>query len=105
MKYYEVLRSQTCKAIGSKAKIGYDYDMWNKERKQFKTMAEVKKWLWDEYGKCKKVPMFRDLPNGSAEKCGNIYCYNTPKVDYNDCAKHNQDWVEVREIKATTLKF
>jgi hypothetical protein len=104
-KYYEVHRTQTCKAIGTRSEAGQGYQAWNKERKQFGTMAEAKKWLGDEYGNCKRVNMYRDRIDGTSEICGKRYCYNTPKCSYDDSPKHNQDWIEVREIKATTLKF
>ena len=47
--------------------------------------------------------MHRDTEDGQPELIGHIYCYNTPKCSYDDQAKHNQDWLEVREIKATTI--
>ena len=99
MKYYEVHRTLTCKAIGSKAGF-YTYD---KTTDKFKTIAEVKQFLKDTYGKCKKQKIYNDGITGEAKHVGYIYCYNTPKVSYDDQPKNNQDWTEVKEIKATTI--
>jgi hypothetical protein len=98
-KYYEVHRERTCKAIGSK---DHHY-IWDGEKKQFSTIADVKEFLKDEYGTCKRTKMYRDNKDGSSKHVGYIYHYNTPKVSYDDQAKNNQDWVEVLEIKATTI--
>lgn len=98
-KYYEVQRTLTCKAVGSKE----GYYCYDRDVKQFANLAEVKAFLKETYGKCKREKSYRDGENGEPIHTGYVYCYNTPKVSYDDTAKHNQDWITVKEIKATTI--
>lgn len=99
MKYYEVQIDKTCKPIGSKTGF-YQYD---KETLQFPSIADVKAFLKEQYGTCKKVKIYNDGITGEVKHVGYIYCYNTPKCSYDDTAKNNQDWTEVKEINATTI--
>lgn len=98
-KYYEVQRTRTCKAIGSKE----GYYIWDKEAKGFANLKEVKDFLKEEYGTSKREKMYIDDIEGSTKHTGYIYHYNTPKASYDDQAKNNMDWVEVKEINATTV--
>lgn len=98
-KYYEVLVSQTCKAIGSKD----DYYLWNKETKKFHTIKEIKDYLKDTYGHCKKEKMYIDDKDNKPKHIGYIYSYKTDKASYDDTNKYNQDWITIYEIKATPI--
>jgi len=98
-KYYEVQRTRTCKAIGSKQ----GYYQWDKQTKKFHTIKEIKDFLKKEYGNCKRDKIYIDDKDDNAKHVGYIYCYNTLKASYDDNAKNNQDWVNVYEIKATTI--
>lgn len=97
--YYEAQRTRTCKAVGSKD----GYYSWDKETKRFATIQEAKAFLKEEYGTCKRSKIYNDGIDGSPKHVGYMYHYNTGKVSYDDTAKNNQDWVEVKEIKATTI--
>jgi len=99
MKYYEVHRDRTCKAIGKNS----DWYKWDKDTNEFGTVANVKKFLREEYGSCKRSKMYRDGKDNEPLHIGFIYHYNTPKCSYDDQPKNNQDWVEVREITAETI--
>lgn len=98
MKYYEVVRTRTAKAIGQE-----DYQGWDKETKQFQTIAEIKSFLKEEYGECKKTSFYYDDKQGVSHKAGNCYHYKTPPANYGDKTHYNIDWVEVREINATII--
>ena len=98
-KYYEVLVSQTCKAIGSKD----GYYLWNKETSKFQSVKEIKDFLKEKYGKCKKEKIYNDGITGEAKHVGYIYSYKTDKVSYNDSKKYNQDWITVCEIRSTPI--
>lgn len=98
-KYYEVLVSQTCKAIGSKE----NYYLWNKETKKFHTVKEIKDFLKEQYGKCKRKKIYNDGITGEPKHVGYTYHYNTPKVSHDDQPKNNIDWVTMQEIKATPI--
>lgn len=99
MKYYEVHVAQTCKPMCAKS----EYYKYNKDVTRFPDMQSVKKHIKETYGTCKREKMYRDGKDGEAIHVGYIYCYNTPKVSYDDQPKHNQDWLEIREIKATPI--
>lgn len=99
IKYYEVQRTRTCKAVGSKD----GYYQWDKEEKKFSNLQEVKTFLKSEYGKCKKQKIYNDGITGEPKHVGYIYCYNTDKVSYTDTAKNNQDWVTIHEVRATPI--
>ena len=99
MTYYEVVRTRTAKPVGN----NIDWSTWDRDRATFPTIQEAKKYLKDEYGKCKKTRIYKDGDNGEAVHVGYIYSYNTPPCTYGDCHHNNQDWVEVREIKSTIV--
>lgn len=110
MKYYEVHRTQTCKAVFSPEPYYY----YNKDVQRFNTVADVKKWLRSEYGTCKRSKIYRDVAEVTlvvnedegvtgAKHVGYVYKYNSPKASYDDTPKNNEDWIEVREINATIV--
>ena len=99
MKYYEVHRTRTCKAVFSKE----GYCRYDSDVRAFDTVAEVKAFLKEEYGNCKRTKQYIDGPNGEAIHKGYCYMFNTPKASYDDQEKNNCDWVHVREIHATNL--
>lgn len=97
--YYEVVIRKTAKAMGSKD----FYDNYDIERKTLNTISEVKSFLHDTFGNCKREKMYQDQIAGDPQHIGYIYCYNTPKCSYDDVPHHNQDWVTVSELKAKTV--
>lgn len=99
MKYYEVHRTRTCKAVGSKE----GYYCWDKTVDTFDNLAEIKAFLKEQYGNCKRGKQYIDGANGEAIHKGYCYHYNSPKVSHDDTPKNNIDWVHVREIHATNL--
>src|SRR3990167_5234876 len=99
MKYYEVHRTRTCKAVNSKE----GYYRWDSDINTFENLAEIKSFLAAEYGKCKRTKNYIDGNNGEAIHKGYCYHYNTPKASYDDQPKNNCDWVHVREIQATNI--
>ncbi len=99
MKYYEVQRDLTCKSIGSKELYG----RYDQQIDKFATIKEVKSFLKEHYYRCKKVKIYRDTKKEDHKHTGYIYRYRTPKYSYDDTPKINEDWVEVKEIKATTI--
>ena len=99
MKYYEVHRTRTCKAVNSKE----GYSSWDRTVDTFDNLAEIKSFLAAEYGKCKRTKNYIDGNNGEAIHKGYCYHYNTPKASYDDQPKNNCDWVHVREIQATNI--
>lgn len=98
---YTLIRTRTAKPLFSPQE---DWYSWDKDRKEFDTLEELQSFLKEEYPGCKRVKSFRDTDTG-AEHTGWIYCYNTPKCTYDDCAKNNQDWIEVYESNPKRILF
>jgi hypothetical protein len=97
---YEVRRTRSCKPVGRHSGT---YSIWDRDRPKFATMAEVRTFLAGEYGSCRQQAMYVDTTSGEPQRIGTIYCFNSPKTGYEDCAKHNQDWVEVYRIQAERI--
>ena len=94
MNYFEVLITQTAKPVG---KPHDDYGTWNRERKLFKTLLEVKAYLQERYGKCKRTRMYHDVAEG-AQHIGYVYCYKDRFYGEGSKLWFCQDWVEVAEV-------
>jgi hypothetical protein len=102
MKYYEIIIEQTSKPRG-KSKVDY-YQRFHEETKVFNTLPEVREYLKETYGKCKTSMIFRDKKDGTTEPIGTVYHFNNSDISHSPEEKwHQQDWVEVREIKATSV--
>ena len=93
--------SKTSKSIGSQGEFRH----FDQEELVFKSIAEAKAHLREEYGNCKRVPMFRDSADKTKPpiQCGYIYCFRGEEYDRRDGRVRwiQQDWVEViRRIEA-----
>ena len=74
------------------------WQRYDDERKSFPDMIAAKDWLRSEYGTAKRATMYRDKPDGGAEKVGYVIGFR--------CKWHGkgepyieQHWVEFRECK------
>ena len=109
MKYYEVSVAKTGKAISSREPRGGGYSCFATERKEFGTVAEVKAYLKENYGTCKREKMYQDKKDGSTIVSGHVYSFKNGDISHpwNDDGSKNewyqQDWVEVREIESTRV--
>lgn len=102
-KYYEVHVEQTSKAIGSKETAGRGYRCFHRQTEKFGTLDEVKTFLKRTYGKSKREKMYQDTKDGEAIHIGYIYKFKSHDYCYDSRPWYQQDWVEVREIKSTTI--
>ena|SRR5258708_35617139 len=100
MKYYEVLTTNTAKPIG---RTDESYTIFDVQKKQFASLPEVSKYLAETYGDCKRQTMFIDTKQGIAKQAGWVYCFKNNDISHNSKPWYQQDWVEVREIKAKTI--
>ena len=98
--YYEVEVTKTSKPVGNSQD---NFTIFDKQTKQFASIKEVKEWLKEEYPTCKKVKMYNDDKNGISHHCGYIYCFKNSDISHNSEMWYQQDWVSVKEIKATTI--
>jgi hypothetical protein len=95
MSYFEVDIVMTAKPIGSKE----PYHMFDHKTMSFQTMAEVKKFLKDRYGKSKRQPMYVDKKAGGSEKVGYVFGFNNADWSHAPVEKwHQQDWVNIAEL-------
>ena len=96
MQYVEAYITKQSKLAGNQNNY-YTYD---KQTKQFKDMKEFKVWLKDEYGKCKRQPMYRDDKEGNAVKVGYVMHFKKEIYDdYKFKTSYNLDWIEVVEVE------
>lgn len=92
--YYKVRITKTSKNVGSKE----DYQGFDQEIQDFKTLKEVKEFLDSRYKKCKKIKMYRDSKNGESHQAGWIYCFKDRDISHASGWWLEQDWMEVSEI-------
>lgn len=99
--YYEVTVAKTSKPRGN---TQASYQVFDEERFEFDSIPGVREWLTKTYRTCKRVKIFRDLPDGQAEQVGWVYCFKNEDRSHWPVAKWwQQDWVEVRQIKASPI--
>lgn len=99
-KFYEVSVNQIGKPIGNNRD---NFSSFNQETHKFQTIKEVKEWLKEIYGKCKKQKMYVDGKNGDTQHIGYIYCFKNKDWSHNTESWWQQDWVSIKEMKATTI--
>lgn len=81
-------------------------DQWrtiNHDIESFATIEEAKTFLKKRYGKCKRVPMYRDTKDGT-KQTGWVYCYRNADWSHTPVEKWlSQDWCELRECKTLNV--
>ena len=69
------------------------------DTRTFPDMATAKAWLKEQYGKCKRVPMFRDTAEGT-KRIGYVYSFRADDISHVPVEKWlQQDWVSFYEGK------
>ena len=72
----------------------------NQETKTFSDLNETKKWIKEQYGKSKRVPMYIDTKEGESKKVGYIFGFRNSDCSHYPVEKWiQQDWVHFREVK------
>ena len=99
-KFYEVEVHSTAKTVGSKDESWQRYD---DRTEQFATLDGVKQWLDNAYNKTSRQKMYRDTKDGAVQHVGYIYKLGKQPGYGSDPDYYQQDWVEVKEIKAKTI--
>jgi hypothetical protein len=99
MNYFEVDITQTAKPVG---KSHDTYGIWNREQKQFKTLPEVKAYLQERYGDCKRSRIYHDVED-QAEHIGYVYCYKDRFYGQESKLWFCQDWIEVAEVRSRII--
>jgi len=73
------------------------------DTKNFPSMKEAKKWIKEQYGKAKRVPMFIDLKAGGSKKIGYVISFRNADLSHYPVNKWiQQDWIEFREVHTVT---
>ncbi len=99
MNYFEIEITQTAKPAG---KTNDTYRIWNEEQKKFQTLQEVKKYLQERYGNCKRQKIYQDTCAG-AKHMGYVYCYKDRFYEDGGVLLFCQDWIEVAEVRHRVL--
>ena len=103
MRYYQIDITKTAKPMG---KTKYDWETYDRETKKFKTLAEARAWLKEEYWYVKKiVKSYRDDKDGNAIESGFIYCFKSDPVSYDDCYHFEQHWINVAKVNKTFISL
>ena len=77
---------------------------FNQQTLPFSDMAAARKYLKEQCGKCKRVPMYVDGADNKPVKCGYIYCFRNDDISHVPVEKWiQQDWVEFREVKTLSI--
>lgn len=98
--YVEVHIDKTAKPAG-RSEYGGGYRLYHQEKKTFRSMAEVKKWLKEEYGSSKRQPMYVDKKDGRTEKTGYVISFTSKEHDGSRYRTYyEQHWISIREISA-----
>ena len=96
MKYVEAYITKQSRPAGNQNNY-YTYD---KQTKQFKDMKEFKVWLKDEYGKCKRQPMYRDMKDGESVKVGYVIGFKTKEYENGKYRTYYEShWIKVVEVE------
>jgi len=97
--HYEVEVNYTAKPVGMKYANWRSFD---KEIKKFKTFAEAKQYIRDNYKGKSKVKIYIDDENKKPKHIG--YIYKMGIVEYTPGDKiYEQHWVSINEIKSTPV--
>ncbi|MDD2779739.1 MAG: hypothetical protein PHD17_11295 [Methanothrix soehngenii] len=100
--YVEVQIDMTAKPAG-RSEAGGGYTLFHQEKKTFRSMAEVQKWLKDRYGSSRRQPMYADKKDGSTEKVGYVISFKDQEYEGGRYRTYyHQDWIGIREIPAAS---
>jgi hypothetical protein len=102
MGYYEVKIIKTARPMGN----NMDWEMYDKEIKDFGTKEEAEKYIKDQYYYCKKrVKQYQDGKNGEAIPTGWIYCFKSDPCSYDDVKHYEQHWVTISKVNKRIVNF
>ena len=96
MNYFEIETIKTAKPFGNKG----NYQVFDGGTKKFKTLEEVKEYLRDEYGNCKRDKQYIDNENNGAVHTGYVYCFKNSDISHDSEGWYQQDWVTIYNIEA-----
>ena len=94
--YYEVRINHQSKAVGSKG----NYQGLGETRKPFSDLEAARKFLKEEYSKCKVSRMYQDPKE---TECGRIYSFINQDWGHNSKSWYQQDWVTIYQHKVTRI--
>lgn len=104
IKYYEVIVIKTAKGIRESQDA---YALLDRHTEKCNTLKEATQYVLENYGSPKllksRKKMYRDGKDGTPEHIGYIYQFRNQDWSHDSEEWMQQDWVEVREIKATPV--
>jgi hypothetical protein len=109
MKYYQIDIVKTAKPMGRPKNDNRYYNDWqtyDHQTEKFKTLAEVRAWLKNEYSYVKTiVKSYRDDKDGQAKESGFIYCFKSDPASYDDCHHFEQHWIDISLVHKTIINL
>lgn len=80
------------------------FTVFNDHKKDFNSLEDAKKWIKEQYGKCKKVKMYAETKDGKDIHIGYIFGFRNADNSHLPVEHYiQQDWVEVWECKRVKL--
>lgn len=96
----ELLINRTAKSFNPRE----TYSTFDIETKTFDNMDEAKQWLRDEYGNCKRSPMYRDYDD-AAHKIGYVFGFRNSDISHDSKPWLQQDWVSFYEVTRKPIEL
>lgn len=91
--------TRTTKMMNSKE----NYWMFDRISEEFETKKQAKRFLMDEYGKCKKSKMYHNFSDSGSIHVGWVYCFKEKDYETGKTMLR-QDWVSFHEEKYISPK-
>lgn len=80
------------------------FRIFDKQNKTFSDMQSARKWIYDQYGKAKRSPMYIDGKDGKPQKIGYVIGFRNADLSHYPVDKWIQrDWIAFKEIKRIIL--
>jgi hypothetical protein len=101
-KYYKLSIIKTSKPMGNSQE---SYRSFDDEVLYFDTLDEIKTYLSETYGKCKRIKSYVDTKNG-AKQAGWIYCFKNSDYSHAPIESwYQQDWTDIFEIHSKRINI
>jgi hypothetical protein len=101
--YYEVSIIETGRSMGRETSVN-KYHFFGEETEILDTLVEVKEYLKQRYGTCKRRPMYLEKTNGGTERVGYVYCFKNDDISHYPVEKwYQRDWATISLVQAEAV--
>ena len=99
MNYYEVEIVKTGSPLGRG-----EFSRFDSDTRLFHTLDEVRAFLTEEYGACKRDKAYVDLEDGGSKHVGYVYRFHNADLSHSPVERwYQRDWVTVSEIESSAI--